>query len=342
MTEETRLTRKIELRDTACHPSDSPGWWEWWYFDADFENGYTIAGTFHFGSPRPPANRDARFIEIALYDPEGNKRTVRKRYPGEQCSAAEDTCKVVIGPNVFEGDGLRFHVFFEDGEQGCDLVYESEVDGFIREPFEKDMASSMGADVGWVVPAARARVTGTITWDNRTMPVNGMGYHDHNWADAPMSGGGNAKDLLALMGLVVGEWTLANSGGSSQRKYGHTPYVFMYAFKGRELVAVSEKGGGRGFDHAVNELGVAYPRRYRLWWDEPGRVEGEINMDLKQVIDFMDLLSRFKPFQRWFAETYVGRPAYFRFRLDYDVDVTILGERVTGKGHSWCEYHMFV
>jgi hypothetical protein len=221
-------------------------------------------------------------------------------------------------------------------------VYESQVDGFIREPFSSDTASGVGTDVGWLVPAARARVKGTITYDGKTMQVSGRGYHDHNWADAPMSGGGNAKDLLALMGLVVGEWTLVNSGGSSQRKYGNEPSAFMYAFKGRELVAVSEKGGGQGSDYTVNEFGVEYPRKYRLWWDEPGLVEGEINMNLKQVIDFMDLLSRFKPFKRWFAETYVGRPAYFRFRLDYNVDVTILGERVTGKGHSWCEYHRFV
>ena len=94
MVKETRWGFEIEPRDYALHPSDEPGWWEWWYFDADFENGYSIAGTFHFGSPRPPANRDARFIEIAVYDPEGNKRTIRKRHPVDQCYASEETCKV--------------------------------------------------------------------------------------------------------------------------------------------------------------------------------------------------------------------------------------------------------
>ncbi|MFC2000219.1 lipocalin-like domain-containing protein [Chloroflexota bacterium] len=339
MARETRWGYEIEPRDYALHPSDAPGWWEWWYFDADLENGYTIAGTFHFGSPRPPANPDVRFIEIALYDPEDNKRMVRKRYPKEQCSASEDTCKVVIGPNVFEGEIPRFRLFFQEGEQGCDLIYESMVEGFMP----RDPTSSVGsAVVGWVIPTARAKVSGTITWEGRTMEVKGDGYHDHNWSDAPMSGAGDSQDLLALMGLPIGDWTLNFSGGRSQRKQGYKPYGVMYAYKKEKVVAVSEKGGGSGSDYAENALGIKYPQAYKLWWDEPGLVEGEIRLKLKQVIDFMDLHRRFKPFQRWFAETYVGRPAYFRYRLDYDADITVLGERVTGQGQSWCEYHKFV
>ena len=339
MARETRWGYEIEPCDYALHPSDAPGWWEWWYFDADLDNGYTIAGTFHFGSPRPPANPDVRFVEIALYDPEGNKRMVRKRYPKEQCSASEDTCKVVIGPNVFEGEIPRFQLFFQEGAQGCDLIYESLVEGFMP----RGPTSSIGAAVvGWVIPTARAKVSGTITWEGRTMEVKGDGYHDHNWSDAPMSGAGESEDLLALMGLPIGDWTLNFSGGRSRRKRGYKPYGVMYAYKKEKVVAVSEKGGGSGSDYAENALGIKYPQAYKLWWDEPGLVEGEIRLRLKQVIDFMDLHRRFKPFQRWFSETYVGRPAYFRYRLDYDVNVAILGERVTGQGHSWCEYHKFV
>jgi len=53
----------------------------------------------------------------------------------------------------------------------------------------------------------------------------------------------------------------------------------------------------------------------------------------------MDLLRRFKPFQKWFTEAYFGKAAYFRHRLNYDMNLRILGEEVTGKGVSWCEHH---
>jgi len=339
MAKETRWGFELEPGDDALHPSNSPGWWEWWYFDAHFDNGYSMGGTFHFGSPRPPANPDARFIEIALYDPQGNKRTVRKRYPKEQCWASEEKCKVVIGPNTYEGDLRKYHLFFQEGEQGCDLTYESLTDGFSP----RGPTSSVGqAVVAWVVPQARAKVTGTIVWDGRVIEVTGVGYHDHNWSDAPMSGAGDSADLLAMMGLVAADWTLVCSGGRYRRKRNHDPYGVMYAFKKEKLVATSERGGGVGSDYTKGETGIEYPRAYRLSWNEPGLVEGAIDFKVKQVIDFMDLHRRLKPFQRWFAETYVGHPAYFRYRVEYLVDLTIVGEQVTAKGTTWGEHHMFV
>jgi hypothetical protein len=338
MPKETRWGYELEPRDYTLHPSDAPGWWEWWYFDADFENGYTIVGTFHFGSPRPPANRDARFIEISIYDPAGNKRLVRKRFPKEQCSASETTCSVTIGENVFKGEIPTFHLHFQEGEQGCDLTFDSVVEGFMP----KVSTSNVGeAEVGWVIPTARARVSGTLIWDGKAMDVTGSGYHDHNWSDAPMSGAGDREDLLAFMGLPIGDWTLNFSAGRSQRKLSYKPYGAMYAYKKDKVVAVSEKGGGLGSEFEVNDAGVTFPQRYRIWFDEPRIVEGEIQLTVTQVIEFMDLLSRYKPFQKWFAQTYVGSPAYFRYRLNYEADFKILGEKVAGQGHSWCEHHLF-
>jgi hypothetical protein len=338
MAKETKWGYSIEPKDYALHPSDAPGCWEWWYFDADFDNGYTLAGTFHFGSPRPPANRDVRFIEMALYDPNGNKRTVRKRYPMEQCYAAEDTCKVVIGPNSFEGEIPRFHLHFSEGGQGCDLTFNSTVEGFM--PKQHTLTVST-ANIGYVIPTAGADVTGTITWDGKEINVTGTGYHDHNWGDAPMSGGGTVEDLLAFMGLNIGKWTMLCSAGRNVQKLGHTPHGRMHAWKNGKVVAVSYKGAGLGSDYVEYARGIAYPRTYKLSWDEPGLIEGEINLNVTQVIDFMDLLSRFKPFQRWFTETYKGRPAYFRYRVNYDAELTILGEKFHGKGKTWCEHHEF-
>ncbi len=339
MAKETQWGFEVTPQDGGVHPSDAPGWWEWWYFDADFDNGYTMVGTFHFGSPRPPANPDVRFIEVALYDPEGNRWMVRKRYPREQCSAAEETCKVVIGPNVFEGEPREYHLFYQEGGQGCDITYESMVEGFMP----KGPTSSMGAAViNWIIHTARAKVSGTMTWDGQTTQVKGVGYHDHNWSDAPYSALGDIGDLFAVMRLIIGDWTLVFSGGRYRRTRSYEPYGVMYAYKNEQVVAVSAKGGGLGSDYTTGDLGIEHPKAYRLWWNEPGLIEGEVNFKVNQVIEFMDLHKRFKPFQRWFAETYAGRPAYFRYRLDYNANLTIMGEKVTGKGSCWCEHHQMV
>ena len=64
---------------------------------------------------------------------------------------------------------------------GCHLTYRAEVNGW-----KPGKGVSHFGNMGyfaWVVPFARASVEGTITDGNQTIPVKGVGYHDHNWLD---------------------------------------------------------------------------------------------------------------------------------------------------------------
>ena len=144
----------------------SNSWWDWWYFDADFDNGYTLVTTYHFGSPHSP-EPEARFIEFVIYDPERNSYFIRKRYPLEDCACADGTCDVVMGHNTIKGEGIKkWTLKFSEGELGCDCVWEGLVEGVVS------WAHSRGAPRRPELPrapggapraAARAKVTGTIT-----------------------------------------------------------------------------------------------------------------------------------------------------------------------------------
>ncbi len=325
--------REFKRSDDALHPSQSPGRWEWWYFDADFEDGHSIAGTFHFGSPRPPAYPDARFIEITLYDPSGEKRLARKRYPLEECSASLDTCRVAIGPNIYEGELPHYHVAFREGDCGCDLHYEALV-----QPYGPVETGWGGSTMGWSNSAARSRVTGTITWEGTTIPVKGEGYHDHNWADAPMSAA--TLTANAFWGrLYLDEWTLNWQGGRMVRKLDHRPAGRLIIWKGRDIVAITDKVSGTPTGYTLTESGIEYPRHILISCHDPGIAEGDMTLEVKRVIHFMDLHSRLKPFQRWFEESFVGPSCYYRHRFDYALDVLVCGEAVQNRGSSWCEHH---
>ena len=335
------IKRKVTPRDDAMHFDPGPGWWEWWYFDAEFDNGYMIAGTYHFGSPRPPANPDVRFIEIAIYDPEGNSKLIRKRYPKEQCSASEETCDVVIGPNTFKGEIPRYKLHFSEGDQGFDLTYESMVEGCI--PLE-ELEPEAAAYLGWVVAQPRAKVIGTLTVDGKTMEVSGEGYHDHNWASAPMSAA--ISDHTFWGRTFMGDYTFCWSAGPGLRKLGYTPSGRVVAAKKDKIAAISSKVAAISSNFTAEglpeELGLQYPRDILLKWDDPGAVEGEITFKVTRMVTFFDLHSRFKAFQRWFARRYIGKPAYFRYLLTYDANLKVRGEKVVGKGDTWCEHHKFV
>ena len=332
------LKRKVTPRDDAMHFDPSPGWWEWWYFDADFDNGYVIAGTYHFGSPRPPANPDARFIEIGIYDRKGNSKLIRKRYPKEQCSASEETCDVVIGPNTYKGDITHCRVYLSEGDQGCDLTYESMVEGCMI------MEELQLPHLGWLVAQPRAKVTGTLTVDGKTMDVTGEGYQENMWASTPLSG--VMADRFYWNKLYIGDYTLCWTHAKGRRHLANPPIVTLLAAKKDEIVAISDKAdlvdSNFTAEGLPEELGIQYPRDFIVKWNDPGVIEGEIKYNTKGALGFFDLLSRFKPFQRQFARRYIGKPAYFRLDLTYEANLKLRGEKVSGKGKTWCEFHKMV
>lgn len=347
MTTQKRWTRGFTPRDDAVHPCTAAGAWEWWYFDADFGNGYTVVGTFHLGSPRPPANPDVRFIEIAMYDPKGDRRMVRKRYPKQQCSFSEQTCDVVIGPNYMKGQIPEYEVHFHEGDLGCHLTYQSMVEGYIPEGeivFGEPIDTSAyppGTPPGWLVPVARAKVKGTLTWDGKTLDVSGEGYHDHNFGSSPLSPAAG-HGYLHWGKLYIGDWTLnwACMGMVRKMNYGLTGRTIAY--KKDKIVAAVVAGKSTGSDFTTELTGVEYPQTITVVYDEPGLIEGRMDIKVKKLIEFMDLHSRLKPFQRWYAETFIGRPAYFRYRIDYEANLKIVGEEVKSTGASWMEHHKMV
>ncbi len=347
MTIEKNLVREFTPRDDAFHPCAVPGAWEWWYFDAKLDNGYLMAGSFHFGSPRLPANSDVRFIEIGIYDPEGNRRMVRKRFDTEVCTASEEFCKVSMGHNVIEGQIPTYHIFFSEKNQGCDLTYESMVEGYIPEgqgldaqPFDPAVYAP-GTAPGWVVPQCRAKVSGTITWDGNEIEVSGEGYRDHNFAHQPLSEAAGVENVFWTK-FYMGEWTLNVDAGRKTRKNGFAPMGKLILYKNKEIIGISSKVSGLGTDFATDDSLIPWPQTITMTFDEPELIQGEITCRVNKVLEFMDLHRRFKPFQKWFAETFKGKPTYRRYRYDYDAVLEISGEKVVDNGTGWCEHHKMI
>lgn len=340
-------TRAFRPTDDAFHSCTKPGAWTWWYFDAHFDNDYLMAGTFHFGSPRPPADGDARFIEVALYDPTGDRRMVRKRFSKAECQASEETCRVTMGKNTIEGALPKYHVFYSEKDQGCDLTYESSLEPYIpigegldALPFDAD-AYAPGTPAGWVIVQPRARVTGTITWDGEEIEVTGMGYRDQNFLQNPVSGASGVENTFWTK-FFIGDWTLIIDAGRMVRKKNHAPMGMAIIYQGEKIVGVTRQVGGVGSDYVADKSGIDAPRIITIRFDDPELIEGEIKLGITRILEFMDLHSRFKPFQRWYAETFVGKPAYRRYRYDFDLALNITGEKVVSSGNGWCEHHKIV
>jgi hypothetical protein len=190
----------------------------------------------------------------------------------------------------------------------------------------------LAGGLGWVVAMPRAKVKGTLTVDGQKIPVEGEGYHDHNWASGAAGGPGGGVGASGWLwgrnhfGRHTLVWSAGNVGG------------LVIVGRDDKIIAISDRATSSTADFSSEGYPVKYPRAIELNFNEPGVITGGMKLRMLKVLDFMDLLSRLKPFQRWYTHSYVRQPAYFRYMLDGEADLEIKGEPVRYKGNIWFEH----
>src|SRR3990170_3764612 len=170
------------------HAPQTPEYFEWWYFDHHFDNGYTAVVVFHrataFLASRPPA------VEITVITPAGEElRSFRTLSPAEfrvaadraDIQAGED--RVVDGTRQYQVRAIGFT------QAGLRIGVETTLEGLLPGwKFGESKTLVDGLDAfAWVVPLPRARCLGTLFLGDEAMPVAGTGYHDHNWGQVSLT-----------------------------------------------------------------------------------------------------------------------------------------------------------
>ena len=165
-------------QDDAFHSVKSIADVEWWYFDAIFENGYSV----HIG--------------VRIFHSEGRSGIVRARfeiYKGGLVEAAavktallKDLRISQVIPFIqfddhnvinFDEDHYKktgewtYRVSFQMEQHSVDLTFTRTMKGWKIETPRNS----------WAVPLPKAMVDGTIHIHDTVIPVHGIGYHDHNW-----------------------------------------------------------------------------------------------------------------------------------------------------------------
>ena len=167
----------ITPKDDAYHGSFNLLDIEWWYFDAIFENGYSIhvgVRTFHTN------HHGVVKLRIEIYKEGKILVEALKSDLFERFLFSPETPLVKYGNDLLMGFDTeyyqktgkwRYHVSMNIKNQAVDLTFNGLAEGW---KFETP-------DNSWVVVFPTAHVTGTLTVDGQVMQVQGVGYHDHNW-----------------------------------------------------------------------------------------------------------------------------------------------------------------
>ena len=167
----------ITPRDDAFHGSINVVDIEWWYFDAVFDNGYSVTvalRTIHRG--KSGVMRSC----IEVYKDGKAEVEVVKTYLFRDFHTSGSIPFVRLGDKtVVEFDEerynktgeWRYHVSLKIDDYAVDLTFTGITKGWKIETPKNS----------WAVPLPKAKVDGTITVHGTTMLVQGVGYHDHNW-----------------------------------------------------------------------------------------------------------------------------------------------------------------
>lgn len=171
-------TSDITIKDDAYHDSKAKRFTEWWYFDAVFENGYSIQLNVRVLSiiknklvliyKRTDIYKDGKLIKHYR-----DKYRLKDFETSKEMPYVKISRKDIIKGSIDKNTGnLVYNLSFHFKDTSADLKFISSTKGW--------QGKNPGGD-GWAVILPRAQVTGTIKVDDKEISVKGIGYHDHNW-----------------------------------------------------------------------------------------------------------------------------------------------------------------
>ncbi|WP_330254490.1 hypothetical protein OG874_08065 [Nocardia sp. NBC_00565] len=311
----------VQARHNGLHPSSNKLAFEHWYFDAHLDSGHTVIG--FLTKRRPEDLPNARpWVEMIVYNPDGSRRQVAKRYPRAAASFSTSGCDVRIGSNTarteFPATGLPIHhVHFVEGDLVFDLQFHNETPSWM--PGQGETRFGATDSFGWVVGAPRARVTGTVQIDGKVLTVTGRGYADHNWGVGDMK---KVIDRWHWGRLYVQEYSLLYANVRTQKQHGSHDIAPLMLAKGADIILST---GEMALTEGPGRYNPIADREYPEWIElqVPGRLE--LRLTVQSVIHAHDLIDDFpivrsrliKPLMH-FA---IGHPAYFRFESAVELTV---------------------
>jgi len=314
------------------------GSYEWWYFDAHLDTGHTIVVFYYRANPNPGMTGKIG-VEMVLVRPDGRKIRTIVPYGRKDFSATANSPDVWIGQNFIRArqgkGGLPvYEIYLKEEGLGCHLTYRAEVKGW-KPGSGLSNFGTMGY-FAWVIPFARATVSGTITDGEREIAVTGIGYHDHNWLNFNFA---RIIDYWMWGRVYSKNYTLSFAFIQCNSKMDrHAVKVLMLA-EGKEVILST---GEFDFIKEDFEYNPAAKHRYprKLIIRAKGALEATLNVS--KVMEAEDMLENFNPVLRFIAKNILRlKPGYFRLVSDFSIRVTKKGKTRSEKGTTLHEIVLF-
>ena len=166
----------VTLRDDAFHGKGKRPYAEWWYFDAVFDNGYTLTmGVKVFnilGRGGVSTRVDVYRQGFRVLESEQTNSMKEFSVSMEIPLVTIERQEIIHGSYDSARSRFDYHISYKTPQCAFSLQFLGCTQGWKRQHKAGDW---------WAVMLPRATVTGTMTLGGTTMNVTGTGYHDHIW-----------------------------------------------------------------------------------------------------------------------------------------------------------------
>ncbi|MBQ8402958.1 MAG: hypothetical protein IJX55_00855 [Clostridia bacterium] len=220
----------IQKWEDGLRTSGKLGEYEWWYFDAKLEGGYSLVIIFYSQPVTAATLGYAPCVSFSLtgggYEMmEEVSASVKESFFCRKC------CNVKIGKNTFKGNLKDYTIHFENDRVNCDVSLTGLAESYRHHTGEIFFGEKKY--FAWLPSVPEGKVTANITVDGKTLNLTGSGYHDHNWGNIGMFWlmhhwyWGRAK---------VGEYQVISSYITAKEEYGYEHFPIFVIYKnGKKL-----------------------------------------------------------------------------------------------------------
>jgi hypothetical protein len=328
------LNKGILPHEDGRHRLRGPAAYEWWYFDAAFDNGYSAVAIMWPMNYAKPWRRQCT-LQLSIYTPD---RGHVKHYifpPRSLFVGSYTTCDARIGDSYVRGAHPRYEVKMRAEDIAVDLVFEAETPGWKPGTGVTVAPVPRYNTMGWLVPLPRARVHGTLDIHGRKVEVEGHGYHDHNWGEAPLY---HVVDNWHWGHVHCGEVGVIWADITMNRKLEYDRMFMLLLSRGDRLVYESADLSTSYRDWVEDPKYLhAYPSLIRVSFGSAGEpAVGEVTMNVQEVVETQELLemSNLPLLLRRAIYKTTARPYYFRWRSSVEGSVEIEGETIPLEGET--------
>jgi hypothetical protein len=213
--------------EDGARTDDSPGTYEWWYFDAHLADGAKVVVTFLNKDLAQPQKPLSPLLRLDLDLPDGRRFEKMVHFGAGEWSAAKDHADVRLGTNRFNGDLHRYRIEATAEEISVDITLTGEIPPWRPSTGYMLFGADRSLEFAWLPSVPQGAVAATYSIGDEQHQTTGVGYHDHNW--------GNVSLLKIVHNWYwargqAGPYSVIASYITSTKRYGFEPIpIFLLA-----------------------------------------------------------------------------------------------------------------